>query len=272
MSRHMRSLAARALCALSFWGGLSTPVLAGQTCSETAIGVDTLRQAMAAAQRVTGELERRQINVAVLGRMGQDLTEYGLRYSHVGFIHRNGPDQPWRVTHLLNACGTANSDLWLEGVGNFFLDDMYRFDALVLVPPKPVADMLKARLTQGPELRSVFDSRYSMVAYPFSMRYQNSNGWVLETLASAEAKDARIGTRDQAQAWLKLAGYQPSEMKIGTFKRLGGRLFRANVAFDDHPDELRFSDRIRTVTVDSMQDFLLGRKEGWTVLELKASR
>lgn len=69
-----------------------------------------------------------------------------------------------------------------------------------------------------------------------------------------------------------LAGYQPSEMKIGAFKRLGGRIFRAKVAFDDHPDELRFSDRIRTVTVDSMQNFLLARKEGWTIFELKASR
>ncbi len=95
---------------------------------------------------------------------------------------------------------------------------------------------------------------------------------MLETIAGAEAKDVTISTREQAQAWLKLAGYQPSEMQIGAFKRLGGRMFRANVAFDDHPDALRFSDRIRTVTVDSMQNFLLGRKEGWTVFELEASR
>jgi hypothetical protein len=27
---------------------------------------------------------------------------------------------------------------------------------------------------------------------------------------------------------------------------------RANVAFDDHPNEKRFSDRIETVTVDSV--------------------
>ncbi|XLM22221.1 DUF2145 domain-containing protein, partial [Chromobacterium piscinae] len=32
----------------------------------------------------------------------------------------------------------------------------------------------------------------------------------------------------------------------------GGRMFKANVAFDDHPNELRFADRIQTVSVDSI--------------------
>jgi hypothetical protein len=34
--------------------------------------------------------------------------------------------------------------------------------------------------------------------------------------------------------------------------RLGARLTAANVAFDDHPNAKRFSDRIETVTVDSV--------------------
>ncbi|BAN27011.1 DUF2145 domain-containing protein [Caballeronia insecticola] len=274
MSRLSKVGARRALCAAiacgALFGLMPASASAGQACTEVPLTPDTITQAMAAAQRVTAELERRQIDVAVLGRMGQDLSAYGLRYSHVGFVYREKPGAPWRIAHLLNECGTAKSDLWYQGVGNFFLDDMYRFDALLLIPPKPVAEILRARLMQGPELRTVFDSHYSMVAYPFSTRYQNSNTWVLETLASVEAKDAKIGDREQAQAWLKMAGYQPSEMQLGPFKRLGGRMFKANIAFDDHPNELRFSDRIRTVTVDSVQRFLLARQEGWEVTELTA--
>jgi hypothetical protein len=38
--------------------------------------------------------------------------------------------------------------------------------------------------------------------------------------------------------------------------RLGGRMFRANVAFDDHPNERRFADKIDIVTVISMTQFL----------------
>ena len=32
----------------------------------------------------------------------------------------------------------------------------------------------------------------------------------------------------------------------------GARVGTANVAFDDHPNEKRFTDRIETVTVDSV--------------------
>jgi hypothetical protein len=38
--------------------------------------------------------------------------------------------------------------------------------------------------------------------------------------------------------------------------RLGGRMFKANIAFDDHPSALRFSDRIETTTADSVFAFL----------------
>ncbi|MGO4151781.1 DUF2145 domain-containing protein [Cupriavidus sp. YAF13] len=253
---------------------LLVPLLAsaGQSCEDTPLSTQTLRQAMATAQKVTAEMERRQDNVALVGRVGQDLSSYGLKYSHVGIIYRNPADGRWRIAHLLNSCGTAQSDLWYEGVGNFFLDDMFSYDAVLIVPPKQIADRLLPRLQDGAALRSVHDINYSLVSYPFSTQYQNSNTWVLETLAAVEARDAKIVNREQAQAWLKLAGYQPSEMKIGTFKRLGGRVFKANVAFDDHPAELRFSDRIRTVTVDSVMRFLADRKEGWQVVEIPAAR
>ena len=89
-----------------------------------------------------------------------------------------------------------------------------------------------------------------MVAYPWSERYRQSNQWALETLAMAE--DAGASTRERAQAWLRLKGYEPTTLHLSAFKRLGARMFAANVAFDDHPNEKRFSDRIETVTVDSV--------------------
>jgi len=45
---------------------------------------------------------------------------------------------------------------------------------------------------------------------------------------------------------------QPNTLKIGALSRLGGRAGSANIAFDDHPSEMRFSDRIETVTVNSV--------------------
>jgi len=91
---------------------------------------------------------------------------------------------------------------------------------------------------------------YSMVAYPWSDRYQQSNQWAIETLAMVE--DPGASTRQRAQAWLRLHGYEPTTLHLSAFKRLGARMVSANVAFDDHPNEKRFSDRIETVTVDSV--------------------
>ena len=55
---------------------------------------------------------------------------------------------------------------------------------------------------------------------------------------------------------MQFKGYQPSVLTIGPFTRLAGRLTAANVAFDDHPNDKRFSDHIETVTVESMFSWL----------------
>jgi len=41
--------------------------------------------------------------------------------------------------------------------------------------------------------------------------------------------------------------------------RLGGRMFRANIAFDDHPSERRWAGQIDTVTVESVFAFVAAR-------------
>jgi len=91
---------------------------------------------------------------------------------------------------------------------------------------------------------------YSMLAYPWSSRYQQSNQWMLETLAMAQEPDA--SSRERAQAWLRLRGYQPTTLHIGALQRLGAEVSAANIRFDDHPNAKRFTDRIETVTVDSV--------------------
>jgi len=93
-----------------------------------------------------------------------------------------------------------------------------------------------------------------MVAYPWATDYQQSNQWAIELMAVAMG--ARGASRDAAQDWLKSAGYEPTELHVSTLQRLGARLTTANVSFDDHPNVLRFTGRIRTVTVDSVMAWL----------------
>jgi hypothetical protein len=72
--------------------------------------------------------------------------------------------------------------------------------------------------------------------------------------------DAGAPRRQRAQGWLQWHGDEPTTWRIDPLTRLGARLMRANIGFVDHPNAKRFSDRIETVTVDSV--FVWLRKSG----------
>jgi hypothetical protein len=187
--------------------------------------------------------------VVVLARAGQDLSKYGLRYSHLGFAYK-AQDGRWLVAHKLNTCGTAEASLYNQGLGEFFLDDLFRFEAAWVVPTKEVQDKLHALLLDKNRMKLMHIKPYSMVSYVWGNKYQQSNQWAIETLAAA--LEGSIHTRDQAQAWLQFKGYTPTTLNIPPLTRLGGRITQASIEFDDHPSKKRFSDRIESVTVDSV--------------------
>jgi hypothetical protein len=249
---------------------IAMPAHAGRPCEEAQPKADVTVKAMELALKARTALESSGAQVALIARVGQDLSKYNLRYSHLGIVWRDHPQGRWLVMHELNSCGTAGSALYNEGLGNFFLDDMFAFETLIVVPNAATQAKLAQLLASDAPLK-FHGPQYNMVAYAFSSKYQNSNQWVLELLAAASATDAKIDSRDQAQAWLKMAGYQPITLNIPAMTRLGGRMFRANIAFDDHPTDRRMAGQIDTVTVDSIVRFLEGRERDLTktVLSVK---
>ena len=200
------------------------------------------------------EYARSGAQVVLLGRAGQDLSKYGLRYSHFGWAYRTS-EGPWRVAHKLNECGTAVGYLYRQGLGEFFLDDLWRYEAVYAVPMPEVQQRLLAVLQDKGRTRTLQQAPYSMVSYAWGQRYQQSNQWATETVAAA-MEPATVQRRDQAQAWLQFKGYEPSTLTIRALTRLGGRMTAANIAFDDHPNDKRYASRIETVTVDSVTQWL----------------
>lgn len=247
----------------------ATQAHAGRPCEERPTSPQTVSRALDLALRTHEQLDQSGASLAFIARAGQDLTKWGLHYSHMGLVWRDHPKGKWTVVHELNQCGTDTSEIYDEGLGNFFLDDLWRMEAVILVPSPEMQQRLATVLATQKHV-PFHQSRYSMVAYPFSTRYQNSNQWMLEVLAAASARDVTIDSREQAQNWLKMAGYQPTELKLDALTRLGARMTRANVAFDDHPNELRYSDRIRTVTVDSVLRFVERREPAAQRIEVAA--
>ena len=230
------------------------PAHAGRSCEAKKPTPQVIERGMKLAEQTSAALDaeyaRSGAQVVALGRAGQDLSKYGLRYSHFGWAYKTS-EGPWRVAHKLNECGTAVGYLYRQGLGEFFLDDLWRYEAVYAVPVPEVQQRLLSVLQDRGRTRALQHAPYSMVSYVWGRKYQQSNQWALETLALA-MEPATVRTREQAQAWLQFKGYEPTTLKLGPLTRMGGRVGSANIAFDDHPNEKRFSDRIETVTVDSV--------------------
>ena len=239
------------LCA-SLW--LAPPAIAGRNCdAEQPPKAATVERGLTLAERTLAALDASGARVVILARAGQDLSAYGLRYSHLGLAYQQPDGQGghvWRVLHKLNQCGTPYAAIYRQGLGEFFLDDLWRYEAAWVVPTPEVQDRLLALLQDPARATRMHTKPYSLVSYAWGTRYQQSNQWAMETLASAMEPGA--DSRPRAQAWLQLKGYEPTGLHIGPLTRLGARATQANVAFDDHPNAKRFSDRIETVTVDSV--------------------
>lgn len=249
------------ILALTLALSIAAPAQAGRPCEPVQSDAGKVVRALDLALKTRLALDASGAQVALIARAGQDLSKYHLTYSHMGVAWRDHPDGRWLVVHELNECGTAASTLYNEGLGNFFLDNLFAYKTAIIVPG-PALQANLARVLASNTPRRLHGANYNMLAFPYSTRYQNSNQWVLETYAAASAEPGRIETRAAAQAWLKAADYRPITLQIPAATRLGARMFRANIAFDDQPFERRMAGQIDTVTVDSMQRFILARDPG----------
>ena len=236
---------------------MSAPVHAGRSCDEKPADPNRLIQGFELVQKVKINLDQSGAELAIIARIGQDLSKYRLKYSHLGIV-RKLDDGRWMVMHELNQCGTARSDLYNEGLANFFMDDPYRYEAMLMIPNIEIQRRILSTINSSTP-KALQDPRYNMLAHPISTKYQNSNQWALETMAAALANDVQVSNREQAQSWLKYANYRPTTLEIPMLTRLGGRMFRANIAFDDQPFDRRMAGHIDTVTVDSIDRFLQTR-------------
>jgi hypothetical protein len=252
------------LAALLFAG----TVQAGQSCEPRSPKPAEIRSGLELAHKVHQHLEAGGARAAIVARVGRDLSEYGLRYSHLGLALRDEGRSRWKVLHLLNHCGKADSELYEQGLGNFFLDDLFRYEALVFLPSAELQARLMEAAGTG-AARRLHQPSYSLIAHPYSAKYQNSNQWLLELAAIAQAGTG--SDRPAAHAHLARAGYAPTVIPIPPLRRLGARLFSVNTQFDDHSWEEWNSSRYQIVSAESVLAYLgkADRPMGQSVIVLR---
>jgi hypothetical protein len=231
------------------------PAHAGRTCQELKPDPATMQKALQLALRTREALDASGAPIALVGRVGRDMSKHGLRYSHMAFALRDHPKGRWFLTHMLNQCGTAQSSLYDEGLGNFFLDDVFEYEAIIVtLTPALQARLLALTNTRAPQ--ALHEKSYSLIAHPYSLRHQNSNQWVLEQIAAAMAAPADGYGRAQVQRVLRERNYVPGDIRIAPFERIGARLFAVNVHFNDHTQEEMQAGRYQVVTVESVIGFV----------------
>lgn len=223
-------------------------------CNDAPPPVEKVVRAATAAKRLERTLDGTGAELAIIARVGSDLSRHGISYTHAGFAWRDDPAGRWQVIHALNDCGGSLSSLYRQGLMQFFLDDPVRYDALVLVPAPALRKTMVARLASG-SATSLHQPLYSALAYPFATAYQNSNQFVLENLALARA-GAVGGGRESAVEELRRSDFQPHTVRFTGFERLAGG-FKANVRFDDHPRAASQENRYAVVTVAAMERWLV---------------
>lgn len=237
-------------------------VHAGRDCVAREPDATTLKRGLDLAVRTAKRLDATGQQVVAIARVGQDLSRYGLQYSHLGLAYRENASSDagartvgrWRVVHKLNQCGSDRASVHRQGLAEFFNDDPHELRAGIMLLEPDVQASLNPVLRDNRRAVRMHVPHYSMVAYAWGTHYQQSNQWAIETLA--QALEPGIEDRHAAQSWLRIKGYEPTELGIGALERLGGRITSANIEFDDHPNSLRFAGRIRTVTADSVFEWL----------------
>lgn len=234
---------------------------AGQSCVEQPAKPEDATKSRQLAALLRAELERGDNSLVLVTRAGVDLTEFGLHHSHVGVAWRDHPSGRWFTFHLLNRCGTGQSELVEQSLEDFYHVALYDYEAIAAVPTFAMQVKLQ-RAFFGPMAKTLHEREYNMIAHPFSTMFQNSNQWVLEVAASAIAPDGRVLSRSSAQDWLKKAGFAPSHIPIGPGRRAGARLFSPHVRFSDHTDEEWQTARYAVVSVDSVLAFLKSQDPG----------
>jgi hypothetical protein len=265
---------------------LSLALLCAGPCGAAALRYCDPPATLSAAQKdqllrfgalVKAELEQSGQGLALISRSGLDLSRFGQRYSHTGFSLKDSENAPWSVRQLYYACDERKPRLFDQGMAGFVLgadDPAASHVSLVFLPEDRAAGLARAVLDNRLALQ-LLGRTYSANAYPFEVRYQNCNQWVMELLAAAwgavdVAADAATpeDARLRAQAWLKAQAYTPTRFEVASRALMFAGAFVPWLHSDDHPPADIENMVYRVSMPASIEAFVQAQVPGATRVEL----
>ena len=235
-------------------GSMASSQLCDRTKPLTADQQDRLLRFSAV---VRDELAAADSGAVLISRSGLDLSRFHIRYSHAAIAWR-GDNGSWSARQLYYACDESRPRIYDQGLAGFVMgiDDASLGHIAIVRLPAEAAQALRLAATDTPRTLHLLAANYSANAYPFSLRYQNCNQWVVELLAVAWAGLADgDDLRGRAQAWLRRAPYTPEPMSTGSHALIFASSFVPLVHLDDHPEEDRFALKLRVSLPSTLEAF-----------------
>lgn len=261
---------------LSLYFGFVSNSFANQACSSTNPSQEQFEKAIKLGFLTQVKLEQLHQEhgdrVVLLARIGSATPEKRFikklgpywHYTHAGLAYRNHPNGPWTVVHLLNTCD-KQSAIFAQGLMRFSLDNPLIYSNAIgrLTPALQqqlenvvIHNKLSKALHTGP-------NSYSSVSHPYNNKYQNSNEYILDTLAAALAPDYVTvnNTAIAKQVLLQtepMSLFEPEQTKV-KFWEIIGKSFNigpGNASLDDHSRQEKQQGKLEMVSVGSLFAFL----------------
>ena len=247
----------RAKKLLSFFLLLTLSVAArasGDPCALTLPSPEALGMAFALGEGVAQQAEAAGAEVALVARVGLDLTKWGVEFTHLGWLWRPSPKDSWRIAHQLNVCGSTQARLYDTGPATFFMDSLTQYRARLAIPSPAMQAKLRQALASGlPE--KMMGTRYNFLAHPQSPTDQSCTGWALELLAGA-LSPTPASSRTDAQSLLRERHYAPQIVQPNALTRLFvGLFYRRVMRLADQPDLFDY----QVSSADSVMRWLLAQ-------------
>lgn len=219
---------------------------------------------------VRAELAGGDGDVALVSRSGLDLSRFAIRYSHAALALRD-PGGGWAARQLYFACDERRPRIFDQGIAGFAMgtdDPRVGYISIVRLPAAAAAELATAARDKQRALH-LLAGRYSANAYPWSLRYQNCNQWVIEMLGSAWGKlDDGADLRMRAQDWLRSAGYAPEPVAVASPFTMMASIAVPLVHLTDHPAADRAARRLQVSLPASVEAFVHQRFPGAERVEL----
>jgi len=230
-----------------------------QLCDRTKpLSADQQDRLLRLAAIVRDELSASGDGAVLISRSGLDLSRFRIRYSHAGVAWR-GEDGAWSARQLYYACDEGRPRIYDQGLAGFVMgidDPALSYISIVRLPADAARTLRRAAL-DTPRALHLLGATYSANAYPFSLRYQNCNQWVMELLAAAWGNLADSDDlRERAQNWLRQAPYAPEPVDVGSHALIFASNFVPILHLDDHPEEDRYALKLRVSLPSTVEAFV----------------